>query len=111
MSTPQRINIQYSIDFEELPAEVTKLYDKAIKQYGNINLPKLSKQNILNSSNVLMIDEARKALAKTDVMLSDAQSIINSYVEYELSLTRDPPAQEMPQPDQQNQVMQDENPS
>ncbi|MBL96776.1 MAG: hypothetical protein CMF52_03085 [Legionellales bacterium] len=111
MSTPQRINIQYSIDFEELPAEVTKLYDKAIKQYGNINLPKLSKQNILSSSNVLLIDEARKALAKTDIMLSDAQSIINSYVEYELSLTRDAPQQEMTHPDQQNQVLQNENAS
>ena len=95
MNRPQRINIQYSIDFEELPSEVGKLYDRAAKQLGSINLPKLSKQSILSSGNVKMIDEARKALAKTDIMLSDAQSIINSYVEYELSLTREP--QQMPE--------------
>tara|TARA_Y100000592_G_scaffold99341_1_gene175012 strand:+ start:6698 stop:7036 length:339 start_codon:yes stop_codon:yes gene_type:complete len=109
MTNPQRINISYSIDFDELPAEVNKLYDRAIKQLGAINLPKLSKQNVLNSSNVMMIDEARKALAKTDIMLSDAQSIINSYVEYELSLTRgQPDAPEQAGADLMNQVIQNE---
>ena len=109
MNNPQRINISYSIDFDELPVEVNKLYDRAIKQLGTINLPKLSKQNVLNSANVLMIDEARKALAKTDIMLSDAQSIINSYVEYELSLTKpQPEAPEQTGAGLMNQVMQNE---
>ena len=111
MNNPKRINISYSIDFDELPSEVNKLYDRAIKQFGAVNLPKLSKQNILNSSNVMMIDEARKALAKADIMLSDAQSIINSYVEYELSLTRaQPDAPEQSAADLMNQVVQNEDP-
>ncbi len=104
MNPQQRINIQYTIDMEELPREVTKIYDKAVKQLRTVNLTKISEQEILNSGTVKMIEEARHNLAKVDIMLSDAQSIINSYVEYELSLSR-----EQTNTDQQTQVSQHEN--
>ena len=87
MQGQQRINIQYTISLDELPTEVTRVYKKALSQFKNVQLPELSKNEILTSSVVKMIDEARQSLAKTDLVLADVQSIVNSYVEYELSLT------------------------
>ena len=87
MNPHQRINIQYSIAMDELPTEVTRVYNKSIEQLRNVQLPELSETEILNSSVTKMIDEARQQLAKTDLMLADVQSIVNSYVEYEMALT------------------------
>ena len=87
MDNQQRINIQYTIELDELPTEVTRVYKKALTQFKNVQLPDISKNEILTSSVVKLIDEARKNLAKTDVVLADVQSIVNSYVEYELSLS------------------------
>ena len=86
MNPHQRINIQYSISMDELPEEVTRVYSKSVEQLRNIELPELSETEILNSSVTKMIDEARQQLAKTDLMLADVQSIVSSYVEYEIAL-------------------------
>ena len=87
MNPHQRINIQYSIAMDELPSEVVRVYNKSIDQLRNIQLPELNDTEVLNSSVIKMIDEARQQLAKTDLILSDVQSIVNSYIEYEMSLT------------------------
>jgi|TARA_E500000331_G_scaffold356434_1_gene414774 hypothetical protein len=87
MKGQQRINIQYSIGMEELPSETTRVYKKALTQFRSVQLPDLSKNEMLTSSVIKVIDEARRQLAKTDLMLSDVQSIVNSYVEYEMSLS------------------------
>tara|TARA_R110000796_G_scaffold6952_1_gene24209 strand:+ start:180 stop:485 length:306 start_codon:yes stop_codon:yes gene_type:complete len=86
--TPQRINIQYSINLEELPTEVERLYAHAVSKLGEVSLPKLGDEDILTSSTIKVIDQVRKNLAQTDIILSDVQSIISSYVEYELSLSQ-----------------------
>ncbi len=86
MQENQRINIQYSIGMDELPTEVTRVYKKALAQYRNVGLPDISKNEILTSPVIKVIDEARQNLAKLDIMLGDVQSIVNAYVEYELSL-------------------------
>ena len=87
MNPHQRINIQYTIGLDELPTEVTRVYNKSVEQIRNIQLPDFSDEEILSSSVIKIIDEARQNLAKADLMLSDVQSIVNSYVEYEMSLT------------------------
>tara|TARA_E500000331_G_C17172346_1_gene676711 strand:+ start:605 stop:919 length:315 start_codon:yes stop_codon:yes gene_type:complete len=84
----QRINIQYSINLEELPNEVERLYSQAVTRLGEAQLPKLGTEEILTSSTVKVIDQIRKQLTQTDAVLSDVQSIISSYVEYELSLSQ-----------------------
>ncbi len=86
MNPHQRINIQYTIGLDELPEEVSRVYKKSLQQLRSIELPELNDRDILNSSVVKIIDQARQDLAKTDLMLSDVQSIVNSYVEYEISL-------------------------
>lgn len=84
----QRINIQYSIDLKELPAEVERLYSQAVTKLGTTQLPKLTGEDLLTSSTVKVIDQARKSLAQADAVLNDVQSIISSYVEYEISLAQ-----------------------
>ena len=84
----QRINIQYSINLEELPKEVERLYSQAVTRLGETQLLKLGSEDILTSSTIKIIDQARKDLAQTDAVLSDVQSIVSSYVEYELSLSQ-----------------------
>ena len=99
MNPHQRINIQYSISMDELPSEVLRVYNKSLEQLKNIQLPKLDQREILNSSVTKLIDETRQELAKADLVLSDVQSIINSYVEYEMSLVAQASQQDAPAPD------------
>ena len=86
MQGSQRINIQYSINMDELPAEVIRVYEKSLAQVRSVELPDISESEILNSSVIKLIDEARQNLAEADIMLGDVQSIVNAYVEYELSV-------------------------
>lgn len=99
MNPHQRINIQYSISMDELPTEVLRVYNKSLEQLKNIQLPELGQSEILNSSVTKLIDETRQELAKADLVLSDVQSIINSYVEYEMSLVAQASQQDAPAPD------------
>jgi hypothetical protein len=86
MSTEnKRINIQYSIDFSELPTEVIRIYQKGFEQFNNMSLPNRDQDNILDFSTVKSIDNLRQEMARLDLILSDVQSIVSSYIEYEVS--------------------------
>ena len=97
-----RINIQYSIDMEDLPTEVKRLYSKASKMLHNISLIEYADSQMLTSSVVNHIHETRLELAKADALLGDVQAVVNSYVEYEMSQLSEsnaaPPHPEMPPP-------------
>ena len=87
-----RINIQYSIELDELASEVNRLYKKASGLMNNLSLIQYSEGQILTSSLVKHVHEKRLELANADAILRDIQSMVNSYVEYELSqLTDDAP--------------------
>ena len=81
----KRINIQYSIDLSELPDEVNRLYSKALKEFKDIKFPESIKENVLEYSTAQKADEIRQKIARLDLMLADVQSIVSSYVEYEIS--------------------------
>ena len=90
-----RINIQYSIELDELATEVSRLYKRAGALLNNISLIQYADSQILTSSLVNHIHETRLQLAQADAMLGDIQSMVGSYVEYEMSQTSDPmPAEE-----------------
>ena len=95
--TNKRINIQYSIDLSELPDEVQRLYDKAFAEFKEISFPK-KVNDVLDFSTAKRVDEVRQKLAKFDLILSDIQSIVSSYVEYEASSTNPQPQPENPLP-------------
>ena len=82
----KRITIQYSIKLGDLSAEVERLYSQAAENLKALALDEVSHSEILDSSLVKKIDEVRKNLASTDLMLMDIQSIVSSYIQYEVSL-------------------------
>ena len=98
----KRINIQYSIDMSELPNEVNRLYSKALKGFKDIDFPDSIKGSELNYSTAQKADEIRQKIARLDLMLADVQSIVSSYVEYEISSNNPEPEAQMGMPHMAN---------
>jgi len=99
----KRINILYSIDMSELPGEVDRLYSKALKEFQSIDFPKVNKKDILDHSTAKKADQIRQKIAKLDLILLDIQSIVNSYIEYEIS-NNNQESQDAPQMHQMNNM-------
>jgi hypothetical protein len=79
---PQRVNIQYSIDVEDLPTEVERLLQTA---YGNLaSLEELCVHDppALSLGTVERIDHIRQRLADIDYLLNDVSTIVNGYIAY-----------------------------
>jgi hypothetical protein len=95
----KRVNIQYSIDLEQLPSEIDRIYANARDIFQDISLPNESGKEILTAEVLKKLDDARKKLTYLDHILSDVSGIVGSYVEYELStLTNNQgPHSEVPQ--------------
>jgi hypothetical protein len=89
---PQRVNIQYSIDVEDLPTEVERLLQTA---YGNLaSLEELCVHDppALSLGTVERIDHIRQRLADIDYMLNDVSTIVNGYIAYKAQAALQPPA-------------------
>jgi len=84
----KRVNIQYSIDLEELPAEVDRIYNNARGIFKDLSLPEEAGEKLLTADVLKKLDNARKQLTYLDHILSDVTGIVGSYVEYELSARR-----------------------
>ncbi len=80
-----RVNIQYSIDLDDLPDEVDRIYSKARKILEEISLPDKPASELLSSEVLKQIDDNRKKLTSLDHILSDVAGIVGSFVEYEVS--------------------------
>tara|TARA_Y100000592_G_scaffold70130_1_gene109082 strand:+ start:936 stop:1307 length:372 start_codon:yes stop_codon:yes gene_type:complete len=85
----QRVNIQYSVELEDLEGEVNRLFSNAIAYLialpdGSINL---------GTEGLDKVDSFRQKLAKVDIMLGDVQNIIEGYVRFK---TQPPPERETP---------------
>ena len=86
----QRVNIQYSVDIDELPQEVSSLINKA-----QIAIEELSKANswdmdFLSIAAVDKINEMRSCITDIDYILNDVTHIINGYVHYKSQPTQEP---------------------
>tara|TARA_A100001391_G_C5020138_1_gene265579 strand:+ start:101 stop:625 length:525 start_codon:yes stop_codon:yes gene_type:complete len=87
----QRVNIQYSIDMDDLDFELERLLvrTKDCLEQTNRDLSKLVKerkgQKLLNSETVEKISEIRENLARVDFTLADVTRIVGSYVSYQIS--------------------------
>ena len=81
----KRVNIQYTIDLEDLPQEVDRIYANAKIIFKNLTLPEVSGKDILSSDVLKKLDNARRQLTQLDHALNDVNGIVGSYVEYELS--------------------------
>ena len=85
----QRVNIQYSVELEELEEEVNRLFSNAITHL--LALPTASVN--LGTEGLEKVDSLRQKLAKVDIMLGDVQNIIQGYVRFK---TQPPPEPELP---------------
>ena len=85
----QRVNIQYSVELDDLQAEVDRLYKSAVwKLYVTTsNMPhpdhiEFEGPVLLEMGTLEKIDSLRQELAKIDFILSDVSNIIQSYVHF-----------------------------
>ena len=80
---PTRVNIQFSIDLEELPSEIDRLIEKSNQHIASAKefYSKLSSNdNNLTTEGYEGIDNIRSSLAKSDQVLDDLQKIISGYL-------------------------------
>lgn len=97
----QRVNIQYSVELEELQEEVDRLFGNAIKQLDLVSpvggTPKIK----LGTDGLDNIDFLRRKLGKIDIMLGDIQNIIDGYVRYKTQ----PPEPQIPEPPSESEEL------
>lgn len=110
-----RVNIQYSVDVEELPIEVSRLLQKAAEHAEQLHtldmrsLVSLSSEQIMSAATLEDLDLVRRRLAAADYILNDVMNIVGGYLEFKGRQTvgsaqdegREPPMpelEEMPEP-------------
>jgi hypothetical protein len=79
----ERVNIQYSVDIDDLGDEVCRLmcdaYENLNRAAGHADPPK---DNILSLQTIQQVDQIRQQLAEVDNRLSDVVNIVNGYISY-----------------------------
>ena len=86
----QRVNIQYSIDLEELPSEVERLIENSseyLEDSLSVVEELLEQDDHLTIKTVNEINTLRLALSKVDYVLDDVSKIVGGY----LKMTVAPP--------------------
>ena len=79
-----RVNIQYSIDTEELPEMARQLVDKGIEAVNMDALENLAQaEDLLTLDMAQSIDRLRQSLAITDTLFQDAHNIIMGWLHYQ----------------------------
>jgi len=88
----QIINIQYSIDMQDLESEVDRLLFRAINKLSKITKEVDSKSNVAKKRTLLSselledLTNTREQLATIDRGLQDVVEIISGYVSYKIDL-------------------------
>ena len=95
----QRLNIQYSVELEDLEEEVSRLFHNTGKKLTEITPCNFDYVSI-DLSGIQMIDILRQKLAGIDLSLRDIQNIIEGYVRFKTQAS-EPPTKEREQPFQQ----------
>ena len=91
----KRINIQYSIDIDDLPDEVDRLLQHATQE-----LNKLSDSNV---GEPISLGGLRRGLASIDATLQDLSAIIGGYLSYKASEAVPQPQPTVEEPEQKNE--------
>ena len=89
----QRVNIQYSVELEDLQHEVNRLFGSAIAELDKAQPVGGAPVAKLGTDGLEKIDKIRQNLNKVDIMLSDVQNIIEGYVRFK---TQPPPEAHQP---------------
>jgi hypothetical protein len=97
--TPTRVNIQFSIELDELPREVSRLLEHSAE---HVTAAAQGFNTIKNTPEVLTVstwnqlDALRRSLSKADLVLDDLQKILGGYLQMQseqLSVPQSPEPQ------------------
>jgi len=80
----QRVNIQYSIEVDNLQETVDYLYDKVIKRVDRLNQSMVETSSFLDIALIEEIDQFRLELAQIDTQLSDIDNIVKGYLKFKI---------------------------
>ena len=89
----QRVNIQYSVEIDELQDEVNRLFGNAIMELDKVQPVGGAPVAKLGTDGIDKVESIRHKLAKIDIMLGDIQNIIEGYVRFK---TQSEPSREIP---------------
>ena len=95
MNNKTRINIQYSITVEELPAEVGRLFNELGDHISSMSDGCEPPDDILSIATIEKVHLLRECLYKIQYKLNDVESIVTSYLQY---------ATKVPAPIEENEV-------
>jgi hypothetical protein len=78
----QRVNIQYSVELEDLQDEVNRLFEQAMRELERGLLVGGTPVVNLGTEGLDKVDSFRQKLSKVDIMLGDVQNIIEGYIRF-----------------------------
>lgn len=81
----QRVNIQYSINIDELPNEVNRLVNNAHAELAELSSMRVSNGDVeheISLQSISSINEMRTKIASIDHCLMDVANIMNGYINY-----------------------------
>jgi len=90
----QRVNIQYSVDIEELPVEVTRILHGALTELESARehaLTEVSEDTLMSLDTVAEIEAIRTQLSRIDFALSDVNNLVNAFLNYKTADSAEPP--------------------
>ena len=83
----ERVNIQYSVDIDNLGDEVCRLIGDAYENLNRVNdTAVVPASNVMSLQTIKEIDDMRHDLSKINDRLTDALNIINGYIGYQSDL-------------------------
>ena len=99
----QRVNIQYSVELDDLQDEVNRLFSEATRELEMVQPIGGAPVAKLGTDGLDKIEFIRHRLAKVDIMLSDIQNIIEGYVRFKTSPSQEQ-STELPPEELQNKI-------
>ena len=91
----QRVNIQYSVEIDELQDEINRLFHNAIMELDKVQPVGGAPVVKLGTEGIEQVDSIRQKLTKVDIMLGDLQNIITGYVRFRTQIDEPPSTQDL----------------
>ena len=105
----ERVNIQYSINIEDLPPETHRLFKQSVDQLtaltDNVKTWNVDPGNIMSIDTMSKIDGLRQNIASLDYMLSDVHNLVASFINYKTKPPENETTNQQPQENTQPHIM------
>ena len=91
----QRVNIQYSVELDDLGEEVNRLFSRSIKELRELFPSHEPDRYVpMDLAGIDMIEDLRQRLSRADAALGDVQNIVQGYIQFKST----PPEAETSEP-------------